>query len=119
MFQSVFIYNGQLTVGAYYGGNDPREWSPGVDYQLFLHGKPVHGEYRGNAWVGSGVVNIDRGTTVEELTMSDRPTPQSVDMYNGWHHAMKQKRRRDSDKWTGDFYRGWRNAWDERKKAGV
>lgn len=117
--QRVYIYKGQITIGDYFGGDDPRDWSPGVNFQLFQDGKPVHGEYRGNAYVGEGRVNIDRGTTVEELTIDERPTPESAEAYAGWMHAMKQKRRRDSDKWTSDFYHGWRSAWEERRKAGV
>ena len=116
--QHVSIINGQISIGYYYGGSDPRQWSPGIDYQLYLHGVPVTGEYRGYAWVGNGQVNIDRGTTIEQLTM-DGPVPESVERYAGWHHAMKQKRMRASDKWTSDFYRGWRKAWDKRKMAGV
>lgn len=127
MHRRVLIFNGMLSEGSYFEGGDPRNWFPGVEFPLFHadDGKPVKGDYRGDAWVGRGddgryYVNINRGLEVESLVVAPQPTIESARFDAGWRHAMKQKRRgKPGQNWDGDFWRGWMDAWQKRKEAGV
>lgn len=113
MIKRVTIYNGELDVPGFEG-------EPGLSYKLApLDGAPLIKEFRGDAGRDGNRLTVWKGdirtaTTIHEYLVSDTPTPDSLNYYNGYHHGKKQKIKRFPAGKPEQFGYGWIEAWKER-----
>ena len=113
MIKRVAIYKGELDVPGFDG-------EPGLSYKLApLDDAPFVREFRGDGNREGNQLTIWKGdirTTVAigSYLVSDTPTPESLDYYNGYQHGKKQKIMRWPASKPERFVEGWREAWKER-----
>lgn len=93
----------------------------GIEYPIMrLDGSPVEVSYNGPAFVEGNRINIENGRTeVVSFLISDTPTYESVQYDAGRQHALRQQRRREPKNVSSQYWYGWYNTWEDKKRGSI
>ena len=102
----VFIMRGKF---------QPADLDCWLEWQIYNQkGEPVEFDYRGEAGVDGNQIRIPSGAHVYDYTISETPTPESVQTQKGYEMAMRQNRKRCPGKQSSWFIHGWQIGWEQK-----